>query len=128
MQTVEAMISLVILVAIISSMLLMLQQPHQLDDSLYKYQLANDAWRVLYLKGNFEGLDDEDELGRILLEEDAAEIKDMTGLCMFLMGTRYTNCRYNASDPSGPHEVLASVKKAIIEGGKHRQITFSVQK
>ncbi len=124
MQSFEALISLLVFVSIASSMIMSIQAPHELDQSLYGYQLANDAWRVLYLKGNFRDLDSEDELGRILMEDDAQEIKDMSGLCLFMMGTRYTNCRGG----SVSHENIASVRKVVIEGGEPRQLTFSLTK
>ena len=50
MKTIEALISLVVLLSFTSLALLEAPKPHS---SLYQHQLAEDVWRVAYLKGCF---------------------------------------------------------------------------
>lgn len=50
MKTIEALISLMVLLSFTSLSLLEAPQPHS---TLYHYQLAEDVWRVAYLKGCF---------------------------------------------------------------------------
>lgn len=119
MQTFEALVSATVFLFMLSSILLGCQVPYALDDSLYRYQLVNDAWRVLYLRGDFEGFGPS---GRAAFESDADAIREMTGLCIFMDGVRYTNCR--GGDEA--HEILASVKKVVIEDGEPKQVSFSI--
>ena len=50
MKTIEALISLLVLLSFASVTLI---QPVQPGPSLQEYQLAEDAWRIAYLKGCF---------------------------------------------------------------------------
>ena len=50
MKTMEALISLMVLLSFTS--LSLLHAPTQ-ESQLYKYQLAEDVWRIVYLKGCF---------------------------------------------------------------------------
>jgi hypothetical protein len=67
MQTLEAIISFFFLISICSSILLSLEEQNHVDDSLYRIQLAEDAWRVLYLRDNFQDFDASD---RYRLEQE----------------------------------------------------------
>jgi hypothetical protein len=120
MQTIEALISLVVFLSMAILMLNSMQQPYQPDDSLYRMQLGGDIWRVLYLKGSFE---DFDGLGRPALESDAIQIQDMTGFCIYIGGIRNTNCRGARGD-----ETIVSMQKIVIQNGHPKQVTFSVHK
>ena len=54
MQTLEAVISFSVFMLFTTYVLLQIDDYSGVDDSLYRYQLANDVWRVLYLRGGFE--------------------------------------------------------------------------
>ncbi len=120
MQTIEALLSLTVFLLITSAILIESQVSHSPDDSLYRMQLAGDIWRVLYLKGNFENLDD---AGRVVFESDATRIRDMTGLCIFIGGIRNTNCRGGQE-----HERIVTMKKIVVVDGQPKEVTFSVSK
>ena len=81
MKTIEATISLLVFLSFSSFALIHLPQGHS---SLYEYELANDIWRVLYLRGYFHPSDEapnfmQDEYA---LLADTNHITDITGLCI----------------------------------------------
>lgn len=118
MQSFEAVLSLIFLVSILSlSLQLAMERP--LDDSLYRMQLAEDSWRVLYLRGAFQ---DFGESKRAELEGDLALLGDETHLCYFIDGIGFTNCRGGSED----HEMTASLRKTVLYDGTPRSVTFSV--
>ena len=120
MQTLEAVFSLMFFLSI-SSLLLSSFKPYQLDDSLYRIQLANDAWRMLYLRGDLEDFSDDK---RDAIERDMQEIGKQTGLCFFLNGTQYSNCRGG----DDPHENTVSIKRTVIGRGGPETLSFSISK
>jgi len=120
MQSLEAVISLMFFLSI-SSVLLSVQPHRHIDDSLYRLQLAEDAWRVLYLRGDFQ---DFDEGKRETLETDMADIGEKTSLCLFLDGTRFTNCRGG----DDRHEIFISIRRTVIFRGKPEALSFSLGK
>ncbi|MCK4319855.1 hypothetical protein KAW38_04775 [Candidatus Micrarchaeota archaeon] len=71
MQTIEAVISLLVLLSF--SIPFLISAPLQ-DTSLYQLQIAGDIWRVLYLKGDLYPLD------KYEMQKDADKIKLLTGL------------------------------------------------
>lgn len=121
LQTLEASLSLLVF----SSILLMLQAiPQQNsgnDDSLYRMQLADDVWRVLYLRGDFEGCEAEK---RQALERDLDEITRQTSLCVFLNGIRSTSCRGGVDG----HGVSVKMHRTVVCGGTPVQVVFSLGK
>lgn len=119
MQIFEALISLMFLLSI-ASYLLLQADGQRIDDSLYRMQLAEDAWRVLYLRGDFEDFSD---TKRAVLENDMAEIGRQTGLCIFMDGVVFTSCRDGKT-----HEITASLAKTAISEGKPLSFTFSIGK
>ncbi len=120
MQAIEALISLqIFLIAGISIMLVSIA-PRPIDDSLYRLQLAGDAWRVLYLRGDLAGLSDD---GRGAIENDMRALGDMTGLCYFMSGVEFTNCRDQENHPA-----LASVSRTVFIDGIPRRVSFSIAK
>lgn len=121
MQTLEATISLLFFIFIISSIFSNIQTSYHLDSSLYRYQLANDVWRVLYLRGNFEYFS---ASNRQILEQDAEIIKEKTGFCIFVEGIRYTNCRGGTDS----HKKIATIEKYLYEDSNPKSITFSIAK
>lgn len=117
MQTMEAVLSLMVLVSV-SSLLLQPGEP-PLDSSLYRMQLAEDSWRVLYLKGSFR---DFGASAHAKLEEDLELLGEQTHLCFFIDGVFITNCRGG----TGSHEIISSVRKTVVYGGSLRNMTFSI--
>ncbi len=110
MQTIEAMFSFFFVILIASAILQPVNSQH-LDDSVYRLQLAQDAWRVLYLRGDFNDLNDINmapKVGpkRLTLEADMNQIKDQTSLCVFMYGIWLTNCE--GGDQK--HEITSSIQ------------------
>ena len=135
MQTIEATISLLVLLTISLSLLQILPE-QKIDDSLYRMQLAEDAWRVLYLRGDFR---DFSEMNRTDIERDLATIGDETSFCVFIEGVRFTNCRWSADESadgvgegaedrtgSGTLGRVASIERTLIEDGKPDQIMLTL--
>lgn len=131
MQTVEALISLMFLVAMASALLAPLQG-QAIDDSLYRAQLAGDAWRVLYLRGDFTDFGNASLPGtnrgmdRELAERTQAEVETLgseTGLCIFLAGVVSSNCR-GVPDT----ETTVSVERTVIYRGMPVTLTLSLKK
>jgi hypothetical protein len=75
MHTLEAVFSLIVLVGF--SMMLTLGADAPTDYSLYQYQLANDVWRVLYLRHGVALLYDPS-----IAIDDLERITSETGLCI----------------------------------------------
>jgi hypothetical protein len=71
MKTFEALVSLVVLLSIIAAITI---QPQPVNTSLYKYQLANDVWRVMQLRGSTHDA--------AAMNSDAAALSELTGLCV----------------------------------------------
>jgi hypothetical protein len=117
MQTVEAVLSFLAFAAI-SSSLMMAVHPVPQDDSLYRLQLAEDVWRVLYLRGDLAPGSGEDGLA---LESDVRGIGDEAGLCVFIRGIETANCR------GGPErEMTVSVSRTMFVNGSLRSVTLSL--
>jgi hypothetical protein len=94
MQSIEAVISLMFLVMILSFMLSGISDQSGINDSLYRYQLASDVWRVISLKGHFQDFSfDQLNPQRDLVEEDLEQIHAITGLCTHIGGIKATSCR-----------------------------------
>lgn len=121
MQTLEAMLSLLLFCAAVPSLLLPPPQQIPTDDSLYRLQLAEDAWRVLYLRGAFR---DFGVLKEAAVESELASLGEETGLCFFMEGVRLTNCRGGMS----AHSLAATISRTVIYEGKARQVSFSIGK
>ncbi|MEW6748078.1 MAG: hypothetical protein AB1295_00010 [Candidatus Micrarchaeota archaeon] len=107
MQTIEAFLSLLVFLSISSLALASHPGPMPTDDSLYRLQLADDAWRVLYLRGDFQDLGPE---SRSMVEADLAFIGEQTGLCIFMRGMEFTNCRGGEER----HVAVVSIKRTVI--------------
>jgi len=117
MQSFEALLSLFVFVTILAYVLAADPGPKPLDDSLYRMQLAEDAWRVLYLRGDLRDFGEEK---RGAVEADMAKIGEQTGLCLFIHGVEFTNCRDGL-----PHEGIASLSRTVIIGGSPEKATFT---
>lgn len=115
-KTLEATISLVVLLSFLSYGLLHYPVQHS---RMYAYELAEDAWRVLYLRGGFgpawgaEGVLGPDETK---LNEDAEEISELTGLCVAMDGLQVASCL--------PGEGALALHKTVSGGGEPIQVLF----
>jgi len=118
MQTLEAIISFAVFMLFASYVLMQLEDHGGVDDSLYRYQLASDVWRVLYLKGSFEYLEDESQL-----DAELDRIDGMTGLCTYIGGQRATSeeCRGRQTT-----EHVVSIKRIVLMNGVPRERTLSI--
>jgi len=120
-QSIEAMISLLVFLSLASLVLSAHPGPPALDDSLYRMQLAEDAWRLLYLRGNLRDLGPEK---RAMVESDMVEIGKQTGFCIFMQGVEFTNCRGG----SVSHADLISLRRTVLVGGQPTTVTFTISR
>jgi hypothetical protein len=120
MQTFEALISLLVFVSAVS-LLLQVEEDSHIDDSLYRIQLAEDAWRVLYLRGSFQDFRPQ---SREAVEGEVSALGEEAGLCIFIDGVFITNCRGGPQE----HRITASMRKAAVYDGVPRNFTFSIGK
>jgi hypothetical protein len=126
MQSLEAIISLMVFAALCSGMLAPYAEQAPMDDSLYRYQLANDAWRVLYLRDGFRNLSmDSQSTVRDSLEGDMENIYGLTGLCTYLDGVQVApqECR-----GAGIAEDVAVLHRVLYDAGVRRNVTFTLAK
>jgi len=125
MQSVEAVISLMFFVSVLSYMLSGIAEKPGLDDSLYRYQLADDVWRVEQLKGNFKDFSfDANNAMRDDVEADFDYINGMTGLCIYMGGIKVTSC----SSDYTIAEKVASVSRAAYINGSAKNVTLTLAK
>ena len=99
MHTLEAVFSLIVFVGF--STMLTLGADAPTDYSLYQYQLANDVWRVLYLRHGVALL-----YNPSIAAEDMEEITSETGLC--IESDFYSTCEV---------EEGITIKKPTVLGG-----------
>lgn len=116
MQTLEAMLSLVFFVWAVSLLMSSYSIPSA-EDSLYRMHVAGDAWRVLYLRGELQDLENLEQL-EPALDRVSAE----TGLCLFINGIEATSCRGGVDG----HEVTVSLDRTLILDGVPTRVTFSL--
>jgi hypothetical protein len=115
MQALEASLSFLVFVSM-ASVLMVPEESGHIDDSLHRAHLAEDAWRVLYLRGALENM------SRPELEAELSLIEAETGFCIFIDGVVYTNCR----GPAAAHHITASLQKTVVVNGAPRRLTFSI--
>lgn len=95
LKTVEALIALVVLLSFSSFQLL--HQPVQ-HSSLYQYELAEDAWRVIWLRGGLQPAEHDEWMGGTFginendMVESADRITELTGLCVEMDSLQATSC------------------------------------
>ncbi|MEK6981823.1 MAG: hypothetical protein AABX38_02730 [Candidatus Micrarchaeota archaeon] len=121
MQTLEAVLSLLVFLSIVQFILYV---PNlQLNTSLYKYYQVNDVYRVLYLKGDFNYLNlISGNAAKNKAEVDLKTIGALTGNCYFIRGIDVTNCRQDDS------VTLISTEKVLIVNGTPQKVTISIAK
>ncbi len=116
LKTVEALISLAVLLSFLSFSLLHYPVQHS---RLYEYELAEDAWRVIYLRGGLEPeWGAEEVLGpdRDRMNEDAERVTELTGLCVAMDGLQVASCL--------PGEGAMVLHKTISSGGEPVNVLF----
>ncbi len=118
MQTLEASLSLLIFLSA-ASVLAPPEEHDYLDDSIYRLQLANDAWRVLQLRGLSGGMG---EGSRPAIEAELDAMGKRTGLCYFIRGMNMTNCRSGDEE----REITSSVRRIALYGGEPEVLSVSV--
>lgn len=110
MQTFEFIIGL--LTFLLIAQILSSSPNVSVDDSLYKYQLANDVWRVFYLKGHLTSFD------KIGLNSDANKITSLTGLCIEFEEEDVTSCIVKNQ--------LITINKLAYYNGKINSLTIKI--
>jgi len=129
MKTIEAIISLMVLLSFAS---LTLIQPPQESSELTKYQLAEDVWRIAYLKGCFQqeisGVEDlapsdpTNDMEEYCLNPLFQEIHEETGLLIDFSDT------FEASaGPNRPGEGGVILHKVVVLNGVPTQTTLAVE-
>ncbi len=108
MQTLEAIISLLFLVTFLS-FVASEQHAKAIDDSLYKYQLANDVWRVVYLRDGIE---------TDKYKEDVKRIGEITNLCISI--NDIANCEGENI------EQIISTERITVLNGELRKIMVKI--
>jgi len=118
MHSFEAFLSLLFFTIILLSIDVPETPP---DDSLYLFQLAQDSWRVLYLRGDLDYLSDPIDSQRLKIETDLARLGNYSGFCFFLEGINFTNCRSGEK-----HQISMSMTKTLVYNTQLKKCTFSV--
>lgn len=118
LKTVEALISLAVLLSFLSFSLLHYPVQHS---RMYEYELAEDAWRVIYLRGGLgPGWGAEEVLGpdRDKMNGDAERITELTGLCVAMDGLQVASCL--------PGEGAMVLHKTVFSGGAPVEVLFRI--
>ena len=122
MQSLEAMISLLFFVSVLSHMLGGISEKPAIDDSLYRYQLAEDVWRVEQLRGHFEDFSD---AKRMPIEADFDIISQKTKLCIYMHGIEITSCR---GKQYSIQERLATINRVVYKNDFAENVTLTIAK
>ncbi len=125
LQTIESTLSFLCFMFVVVALLSSQTPPSGIDSSLYRLELAEDAWRVLYLRGALDdGVpsigNDSERLAKV--ETELTTLGNATSLCFFFEGLRATNCR------GEQQEMFITVHRIVIVGGKPIQVAFSIGK
>ncbi len=123
MKTLEATISLFVFLFFLTSVLAG-AKPQKIDDSLYRYELGADVWRVLYLRGDFNDFSDDSlNPARDRTENDLTTITELTKQCISLGGIRVQSeqCR-------GIELKIATVvvKRRLLVGNEAKDVSLTI--
>lgn len=95
MQLIEATMSFLVLVSL--SSFLLVPADSRIDDSLYLYELQDDAKNVIHLKAGFEDL--------AAGNSAAEEIREKTGMCIEMGETQLTSLLVGSGSSSSRVQV-----------------------
>lgn len=84
MNTLEAIFSFLVLLSLLPFIINI--PDYSVDNSHYSLKLAEDIWRVLYLRGDLEGFDKD------ALNKDVEEISTLTSLCISVEEEDVASC------------------------------------
>jgi hypothetical protein len=122
MQSIEGIISLMFLVSILSFMALEISEQPEIDDSLYRYQLAGDVWRVASLRGDFKDFDSsKNSPSRDQLQTTFEEVEAISTLCPYLSGKVVTPCSQKKMI-----ERIASINHVLYDQGVAENVTLTI--
>ncbi len=127
MQSLEAVLSLLVFLLITTQIIPFDAKP--VNDSLYRIQLANDVWRVLYLKNDFE--DFSFTTGNPSLnsaEKNLIDITDVTGICVSVRGFGLWSCRPGNVYGWVNGEQIITIKKILVVSGVPSEVTLTLYK
>ncbi|MDO8553293.1 MAG: hypothetical protein Q7S22_00670 [Candidatus Micrarchaeota archaeon] len=123
MKTLEATISLFIFLIFVTSVLADLK-PQKIDDSLYRYELASDAWRVLYLRDDLHNFSDDSlNLARDRAENDLTKMTEITGLCMNIEGVRVQSKQCRSKELK---ESTVAIKRRLFAGDEAKEVSLTI--
>lgn len=114
MQILESIISFLVLLSF--SIFLLLASDTRIDDSLYLYELQGDARNVIHLKGGFEN--------KIIGNDAAMEIYDLTGLCIEMSQTDITSYRVDAGNAVSGEIRIPHLKSGNLTGFVQDRLLF----
>lgn len=117
MQTLEATLSFLFFFFFASYVLVQLDYTKPAY-ALYQYQLANDAWRVLYLTDTLNYY----PLNLPYTEQRMNEIEALTGFCINIEGMQATSCRGGPSCTSNK----ITMEKIWLKFGNPNTVQFTV--
>ncbi len=112
MQTLEAIVSFLFLIAIISTISL---EPSQMHTELQQFAIADDIWKTLEVRGDFRDFPSNS------LQKDLEEVTSLTDLCVGFIEEDLASCRDN-------EENAIFIEKTIVTKGKLKRITFFVSR
>lgn len=110
MNTLEAIFSFLVLVSLLPLFLGI--QTYSVDSSHYDLKLAEDIWRVLYLKGDLG------YFNKNSLNKDLKEIEKSTSLCVSIEEEDVASCI--------PNETTVVIKRVAFINGNPKVITIFV--
>ena len=123
MKLVEATLAFFVFIIFLNSVLAR-SNPSQTNESLYRYELANDIWRVLYLRGDFHDFNSSTlNYARDKTENDLTKITELSGLCITIEGIRVQSkqCRGVSSEAK-----TVVITKKLLVGDEVKEVTMTV--
>jgi hypothetical protein len=113
MKSFEALFTLLV---ILSFSFLILNYPEpKLNDSLYRFQLANDVWRIWQLRGDLDGFNE------VKMTADADYMTQLTGFCIYLVEEQVASCTYDET-------IISSIQKKAWINGEIKTLTLVLAK
>lgn len=123
MQTLEALLSLLFLLSILSIFYFSIESasPSSIDSSLYKFLILKDTYRSLSLRGNFQDFSSSiDSISQF--DSEFEKIGNLTSKCYFLEGIKRTNCRGGNLS----HQKIISSELVVVENNYPKKVVLSI--